>query len=92
MLLLTTPEVSFFTSSICIFAILTIIVLNVSTSNVQTNCFRSISQKFGKVLNSLHSFTLFLLFGILTHLTMVVTLVVILFIALIFNMHIKLVL
>ena len=92
MLLLTTSEVSFFTSSICVSAILTIIFLIFSTSNVQTNRFKSISQKFGKVLNSLHSFSLFLSFGILTHLTMVVTLVVILFIALIFNMYIKLVL
>ena len=52
MSLIATSEVSFFTNSICVFPILTIIVLNVSTSNVQTKCFRSISQKFGKVLNS----------------------------------------
>ena len=37
MLLLKISEVSFFTNSICVFAILTIFVLNFSTSNVQTN-------------------------------------------------------
>ena len=52
MLLLTTSEVSFFINSICVFSILTIIVLNFSISNVQTNCFRSISQISGKVFNS----------------------------------------
>ena len=52
MFLRTTSEFSFFTSSICVFAILAIVVLNFSTSNVQTNRFRSISQKLGKVLNS----------------------------------------
>ena len=36
----------------CAFAILTIIVLNFSTSDVQTNRFKSISQKFGNILNS----------------------------------------
>ena len=99
-LLLTTSEVSFFTNSICVFAILTSIVLNFSTSNVQTSCFKSISQKFGKVLNSFA--LIFLILVILQFnsfyipaflsviFTMVVTLVFILFIALIFNMHIKL--
>ena len=52
MLLLKTSEVSFFTSRICVFAILTITVLNFSSSNVQTNCFKSILQNFGKILNS----------------------------------------
>ena len=52
MLLLKTSEVSFFTNSICVFPILTIIVLNFSTANIQTNCFKSISLKFGKILNS----------------------------------------
>ena len=99
-LLLTTSEVSFFTNSICVFAILTIIVLNFSTSNVQTNCFRSISQKFGKVLNSfaliflilvIWQFNSFCIPAFLSVIfTMVVTLVFILFIALIFNMYIKL--
>ena len=42
----------FFTDSICVFALLTIVVLNFSTSNVQTYCFKSISQKFGKILDS----------------------------------------
>ena len=51
-LLITTSEVSFFTDSICVFAILTIIVIHFSTSNFQSNSFKSISQKFGKVLNS----------------------------------------
>ena len=51
-LLLKTSEVSFFTNSICVFPILTIIVLNFSTANIQTNCFKSISLKFGKILNS----------------------------------------
>ena len=49
----------FFTNSICVFAMLSIIVLNFSTSNVQANCSKCISQKFGKRLNSL--------FGRLTH-------------------------
>ena len=52
MLLLKISEVSFFTSSICVFAILNIFVRNFSTSNVETNCFKSISQKFGKIWNS----------------------------------------
>ena len=52
MLLLKTSEVSFFTNSICVFPILTTIVLNFSTTYIQANCFESISQKFGKFLNS----------------------------------------
>ena len=52
MLLLKTSEVSFFTNSICVFPILTTIVLNFSTTYIQENCFESISQKFGKFLNS----------------------------------------
>ena len=51
-LLLKTSEVSFFTNSICVFPILTTIVLNFSTTYIQANCFESISQKFGKFLNS----------------------------------------
>ena len=90
----------FFTSSICVFAILTIVVLHFSTSNVQNNCFRSISQKFGKVLKSfaliflilaIWQFKLFCIPAFLSVIfTMVVRLVFILFIALIFNMYIKL--
>ena len=100
MLLLATSEVSFFTISICIFAMLTIIVPNISTSNVQTNCFRSTSQKFGKVLNSfaliflilvIWQFKSFCIPAFLSVIfTMVVTLVFMLFIALIFNIYIKL--
>ena len=52
MLLLKTSEVSFFTNSICVFPILTTIVLNFWTTYIQANCFESISQKFGKFLNS----------------------------------------
>ena len=52
MLLLKISEVSFFTNSICVFAMLSIIVLNFSTSNVQRNCFTNILQKFGKFLSS----------------------------------------
>ena len=99
-LLLTTSEVSFFTNSICVFAILTIIVLNFSTSNVQTNCFRSISQKTGKFLNSFELIFLILVIWQFNSIcvraflsvifTMVVTLVLILFIALIFHIYIKL--
>ena len=99
-LLLTTSEVSFFTNSICVFAILTIIVLNFSTSNVQTNCFRSISQKTGKFLNSFELIFLILViwqfnsFCVPAFLsvifTRVVTLVFILFIALIFHIYVKL--
>ena len=48
MLLLKISEVSSFTNSICVFTILTIFVLRFSTSNVQTNCFKSISQKICK--------------------------------------------
>ena len=51
-ILLLKTEVSFLTNSICVFPVLTIIVLNFSTANIQTNCFKSISQKFGKILNS----------------------------------------
>ena len=100
MLLLATSEVSFFTNSICVFAILTIIVLNFSASNVQTNCFRSTSQKVGEVLNSfaliflilvIWQFNSFCIPAFLSVIfTMVVTLVFMLFIALIFNMYIKL--
>ena len=99
MLLLTTLE-DFFINSTCVFAILTIIVLNFSISKVQTNCFRSISKKFGKVLNSFALISLILAiwqfnsFCITVFLsviyTLVVTLIFILFIALIFNMYIKL--
>ena len=52
MLLLKTSEVSFFTNSICVFAMLSIIVLHFSRSNVQTNCFTNILQKFRKFLPS----------------------------------------
>ena len=52
MLLLKTSEVSFFTNSVCVFPILTTIVLNFSTTYIQANCFESISQKFGNFLNS----------------------------------------
>ena len=100
MLLLTTSEVSLFTNSICVFAILTIIVLHFSTSNVQTNCFRSISQKFWKILNSFALIFLILVIWqfksfcipafVSVIFTLVVTLVFILFRALIFNMFIKL--
>ena len=98
MLLFTTSEF-FLTNVICVFAILTII-LNFSTSNVQTNCFKSISQKFGKILNSFaviflilviwqfNSFCIPVFLSVIF--TMVVTLVFILFIALIFNLYIKL--
>ena len=59
MLLFETSEVSFFfANSICVFAILNIIVLNFSTSNIQTNCYKNILQKFGK---NLHSFALIFL-------------------------------
>ena len=67
MLLLKTSEVSFFTYSIGVVAMLSIVVLNFSTSNVQTNCFKIILQKFGKICIVLHSFSLCLLFGSLTH-------------------------
>ena len=75
-------------------------VLNFSTSNVQTNCYKSISQKFGKILNNFAFIFLILVicqlntFCIPVFLsvtfTMVVTLIFILLIALSFNMYIKL--
>ena len=93
-LLLKTSEVSFFVNSSCVFAILNIIFLNLSTSNAQTNCFVNIWQKFRQIL---HGFTLnFLILVIwqintfcipvffLVILTMILTLIFILFIALIF--------
>ena len=52
MLLLKSSDVSFFTNSVCIFAMLSIIALNVSTSNIKTNYFKSISQTLGKIVNS----------------------------------------
>ena len=66
-LLLTTSEVSFFTNSICVFAILTIIVLNFSTSNVQATVFEIFHKNLGKFSIVLHSLSLFLLFGSLNH-------------------------
>ena len=66
-LLLTTSEVSFFTNSICVFAILTIIVLNFSTSNVQTNFLEVFHKKMDNFWIVLNSSSLFLLFGSLTH-------------------------
>ena len=90
MLLLATSEVSFL-PIVYVFIILTIIVLNFLTPNVQTNCFRSISQKFGKVLNSfaliflilvIWQFKSFCISAFLSVIfTMVVTLVFILYIA-----------
>ena len=82
------------------FAILTIIILSVSTSNFQTNCFKIISQKFWNILNSsaliflilviwqLNTFCIPAFLSVIF--TMVVTLIVMLFISLIFNMNIKL--
>ena len=100
MLPLKTSELSFFTNSICVFVILTIIALTFSTSNVQTNCFKNISQKFGKILNSfaliflilvIWQFNSFYVPAFLSMIfTMAVTLAFIFFIALIFNMFIKL--
>ena len=85
---------------VCVFAVLTFIILNFSTSNIQTNCFKSISQKFGKVLNSfalifliliIWQFNSFCIPAFLSVIfTMVLTLVFILLIALMFNMYIKL--
>ena len=66
MFFLATSEFSFFTNTVCIFGILTI-VLNFSTSKVQTNCFRSISQKSGKVLNSFVLIFLILVIDSLNH-------------------------
>ena len=43
--------VSFFTNSIFVFAILSIIVLKFSTSNVQTNFLKNILQKVWKMLH-----------------------------------------
>ena len=65
-LLLTTSKVSFFTNSICVFAILTIIVLNFSTSNVQTNFLEVFHKKMDNFWIVLNSSSLFLLFGSLT--------------------------
>ena len=72
-----------------------------STRNVQTNCFKSVSQKFGKILNSFAliflilvtwQFNTFCIPAFLSVIfTMVVTLIFILYIALIFNMYIKLI-
>ena len=72
-----------------------------STSNIQTNCFKSISEKFGKFLNSFALIFLILViwqfnsFCIPAFLpvifTIVVKIVFILFIALIFNIYIKLI-
>ena len=98
MLLLETSEVSFFTRSICVFTILTIFVLHFSTSNIETNCFESISQKFGKILNSfvlifpilviIWQFNTFYIPAFLSVIfTMVITLIFVLFIALILNLN-----
>ena len=99
-LLLKSSDVSFFTNSICAFAMLSIIVLNFPTSNVQTNRSKNILQKFGK---KLHSFALIFLILVIWQfntfripaflsaiLAMVVALFFILFIELIFNIYIKL--
>ena len=90
----------FFTISICVFAILATIVLNVSTPNIQTNCFKSISQIFWKILSSfaliflilaIWQFNTFCIPAFLSVIfTMVVTLIFIFFIALIFNIYMKL--
>ena len=95
MSLIATSEVSFFTNSICVFPILTIIVLNFSTYNVQPYCFRSISQKIGKVLSSFAlTFAILVIwqfksFCIPAFLSTIFTLFI-LFIALLFNMYTKL--
>ena len=99
MLLLKT-EISFFTYSIGVFAMLSIVVLNFSTSNVQTNCFKIILQKFGKILHSFaFNFLMLVIWQFNTFcipvflsvtFAMVVTLIFILFIELIFNMYTKL--
>ena len=94
---------SFFTKSICVSAIVTIIAQDSSTSTVQIHCFKSISQKFGKMLNIfaliflipvIQQFNTFCIPAFLTVIsiifTRIVTLVLILFIPLIFNMYIKL--
>ena len=48
-LLLNTSEVSFFTKDLCIFAILSIIVINFLKSKVQRNLFQNIFKKIGYV-------------------------------------------
>ena len=53
-LLLNTSSVLFFTNCVCIFAILSIIILNFSTSNIQRNFFQNIFKK------KLKDFTYFL--------------------------------
>ena len=88
MLLLKTSEVSFFTNSISVVAMLRICyyVLNFSTFNVQTNCFTNILQKFGKFLPNTFCITTFLsaIFAV------VVILIFIFFLALIFYVYVKL--
>ena len=97
MLLLKASEVSFFTNSVCVFAMLSIIALSFSTSNFQTNYSKNILQKFGKILDSsalifptlvIWQFNRFWIPVFLSVIfAMVVTLSFILFIALIFNMY-----
>ena len=98
MLLLKTSEVSFFTNSICVCAMLRICwyVLNFSTSNVQTNCFTNILQSlpsFGLIFLILviWQFNTFCITGFLSVIfAVVVILVFISFLALMFNVYVKL--
>ena len=93
-LLLKTSE-----NSVCVFAILSISVLHYSTFNVQTNCFKNILQKVGKILHSFAILFLMLViwqfntFCIPVFLSLIfamdITLIFILFIELIFNTYVK---